>query len=333
MDQINPFPEIPPVQAALRIVASCTQGKKYPVTSDLRLGSLPKATLDERLAMWKDRLQQSTADVVAAIDLYRGQHWAVVRDLPAVAQAAGYRAELWVASAGYGLVPADTKIHPYSATFTGSDEDSVWKPIDGDRRTALRRWWSGLQTLPVSSTESPRSLEALAGATPDAVFLVIGSPAYMAAIADDLAGARARLLDPQRLVVITSRDGSLPDWLGSHVVPSEAPLSAMLGGSRGSLHARTARRLLQEAAEVPLRADVIVPHYSALMSKAESVAVPARQRLADENVRNFIRETLAANGTLSCTAALQRLRMSGQACEQRRFSGLYSEVIRGANAS
>jgi hypothetical protein len=328
MDQSRASTEISPVQTTLRIVASCTQGKRYPVTSDLRLGGIPKGPLDERLAKWKDHLQRSSANPVAAADLYRGQHWAIVRDLPAVAQAVGYRASLWVASAGYGLVSAEAKIRPYSATFAGSEEDSIWRPTDGDRRTALRKWWEGLQALPVFPAESPRSLTALADATPAAIFLVIGSPAYIAAMADDLVGVRARLLDPQRLIVISSRDGLLPEWLASHVVPSEAPLSGMLGGSLGSLHARTARRILQEATTVPLQADVLVRHYSSLISDVESTAGPARLKMADESVRSFIREAIMANRRLSCTAALRKLRMSGQACEQRRFTGLYAEVVR-----
>lgn len=329
MDQRIANPEPP----KLRIVASCTQGKRYTVALDLRLREVPDGPIRERLACWKDRLRQSTVDPVAAVDLYRGQHWAVVRDLPLVAKAAGYRADLLVASAGYGLVSAEAKIRPYSATFAALEKDSVWRPFDGDRRTALRTWWAGLQTLPGFSAASPRSLTTLAGAAPDAVFLVIGSPAYIAAMADDLAGVRARLMDPQRLIVITSRDGSLPEWLASHVVPSEAPLSGMLGGALGSLHARTARRVLQEATSVPLRANVLVRHYSNLISGVASAAVPVRQRLADEDVRRFVREAIAANKTHSCTAALRRLRMSGQACEQHRFAGLYAEVVRGIDAS
>ncbi len=323
--------ESPLVQ--VRIVASCTQGKRLPVPPDLRLGSISNPSLDCRLVVWKDRLQRSGAGSVAAVDLYRGQHWAVVRELPAVAQAVGCQAGLWVASAGYGLVPAAAQVRPYSATFASSEADSVWRPGDGYRLTVLRAWWSGLQEMPGPAPGAPRSLKALAGMAPDAVLLVIASPAYIAAMADDLAEACACLTDPQRLIVISRRANSLPEWLKPHVVPSEAPLSGVLGGSRGSLHARTARRVLQEAATVPLRAEVLGPHYERLLSTMESVTAPARVKLADDDVRRFIREAIAGNQGLACSAALRSLRKAGQACEQRRFGGLYTAVRREADVS
>lgn len=317
----------------VRIVASCTNGKGYPVPSELRLGDIPHGPLAGRLAAWADRLQKSTARSVAAVDLYQGHHWAVVRDLPAIAGVAGHHADLWVASAGYGLVPADACIRPYSATFATSDDDSVWRGGDGDRRTALRAWWNGLQGMPSPLKGAPRSIAELAGAAPEAAILVIASPTYIGAMADDLSKAMALLMDPQRLIVISSRGDFLPKWLMPHLVPSEASLSSLLGGSRGSLHARTARRILQEAGVVPLHATTLVPLYTRLVSETQGAAAPVREKLGDEKVRNFIREAIEVDRNLTCTRALRKLRSSGQACEQRRFAGLYAEVKRSANVS
>lgn len=324
---------IPSPVPTVRIIASCTNGKRCPVPPDLRLGQIAHGPLTQRLAAWTDRLQQGTTHRVAAVDLYRGHHWSVVRGLPTVAEAAGHKADLWVASAGYGLIPAEAHISPYSATFAASEVDSVWRVGDGDRRTALRAWWDSLQTMPGPVTGAPRSLTELASTTPDATILVIASPAYIGAMADDLSGARSSLTDPQRLIVISSRDESFPEWLAPHLVPSEASLSYLLGGSRGSLHARTARRILQESGAVPLRATTLVSLYTRLVSESQRPTPAARLKLGDENVRSFIRSALAVHGSLTCTAALRKLRSTGQACEQRRFAGLYAEVTRNANAS
>lgn len=324
--------ELPPVRT-LHIVASCTQGKRCVVPPELRLGDVPDGALGQRLATWSDRLQQSGAERIAAINLYRGQHWAVVRALPEVARAVGYPAKLWVSSAGYGLVPAEAQVCPYSATFAASEADSVWRPGDGDRRTALRTWWNGMQGVPGPDAAAPRSISDLAGNDVNAVILVIASPSYIAAMAEDLAGVRKKLVDPQRLIIISSRNGSLPDWLTSHLVPSEAPLSSVLGGTLGSLHARTARQILQGSAELPLRADVLVSHYERLVSQAETATTPTRLKLPDEEVRKFIREVTSGNGSLTYTAALRKLRTRGQACEQRRFASLYAEVTRRADVA
>lgn len=323
-------PEPRPARS-IRIIASCTQGKRCSVSPDLRLGTIPQGSLSQRFEAWRDRLQQSRIDRVAAIDLYRGQHWAVARELPVVAQSSGYQAELWIASAGYGLVSSKTQISPYSATFVSSEEDSVWRPGDGERRMALRAWWKSLQAIPGPS--GSRSIAALASESVEAIILVVASPSYVSAMAEDLVAARAALADPRQLIVISSRDNSLPTWLNAHLVPSEAPLSSMLGGSLGALHARTARLVLQEATDVPLRADVLVPRYTQLVSETEAVAAPARLKLPDEAVLNFIRDVTTQNRRLTCTSALRRLRDAGQACEQKRFAGLYAEVMRRGNAS
>jgi hypothetical protein len=318
----------------VRIIASCTQGKNRPVPLGLRLGTISQGSLAQRLVAWRERLgRQCGVDSVSAVKLYRGQHWAVVRELTGVARAVGYQADLWIASAGYGLIPAEAAIYPYSATFAASGEDSVARPSDGDRYTALRTWWKGLQTLPSPAAGAPRSLLALAGTLPTAILLVIGSPAYIAAMADDLAEARDQLVDAQRLIVISSRGGVLPRWLAPHVVPSVATLSSVLGGSRGSLHARTARRILEEAAVVTLRADVLVPRYEQFLKGLERETTPVRLKLSDERVRNFIRKALSVNRGLTCTAALRKLRMIGWACEQRRFAGIYAEVKREVHVS
>jgi hypothetical protein len=244
-----------------------------------------------------------------------------------VATEAGFRANLWVASAGYGLIPAEAQVRPYSATFAASEEDGVWRSGDGDRRTAFRTWWNGLQARPDGA--SLPSLTSIACEVPDTIMLVIASPAYILAMADDLAGVRKQLNDPQHLLIVSSRHRSLPEWLTSHIVPSEAPLSGVLGGALGSLHARTARRILQESSEEPLRADVLVPYYEHLISEVESATVPARLKLRDEDIRTFILQ----NRGLPCTAALRKLRTTGLACEQRRFSSLYAEVTRRADVA
>ena len=74
------------------------------------------APKEERCRMWTTRLEDDTVAPIAAHDLYCGDHWAVAKGLAAGAQSR--RVELWVASAGYGLVPASAPLKPYAATFT-----------------------------------------------------------------------------------------------------------------------------------------------------------------------------------------------------------------------
>ena len=53
-----------------------------------------------------------------------------------------------------------------------------------------------------------------------------------------------------------------------------------------------------------------------------------RKRLADDEVRRFIRERHAAEPNAGHTRLLKLLRESGHACEQSRFRALFLDEIR-----
>ena len=66
---------------------------------------------DERARDWICRLSDTSySPLIAARDLYAGEHWMVARGLPDLA--GGERIRLWACSAGYGLIPADALVRP-----------------------------------------------------------------------------------------------------------------------------------------------------------------------------------------------------------------------------
>lgn len=309
---------------SVRIVASCTLRKRLPVAPDFCLRSLADRQFSERLSAWGERLYGHKGNTLEAADLYCGGHWAVVRELSKVAEESGFQAGLWVASAGYGLIAATQRISSYSATFSSQEADSVWRASDGNRQAISQSWWDGLQSLPLAA--GTRSIGVLSAEAPGAPIMVIASPLYLAAMARDLADARTQLSDPSLLILISSQSPILPSWMLPHLISADMRLSGLLGGSLGSLHARTARRILREADAVPIRADVLGPRFERLASSEGRVETPKRQRLSDREVRDFILAATATSASGSCSATLRSLRLSGQACEQRRFTRLYADV-------
>jgi hypothetical protein len=297
----------------LHIVAVCTKQKSVPVPRELRYGSLSGTSLNARFAGWWKAINSIRGERFKANELYQGQYWSVVRELPA---AAGGAAALWVASAGYGLIRANTPLLPYSATFVKGEPDSI-APAD------CRPWWRLLTAKPLPESAPARSIAEIAKSDPRATILVIASPAYVAVLEEDLAAARGALRDGSRLLIVSSRDRSIPSTLIQNLIPSEAPLATVFGGSLASLHARTAHKILTENAPDALRSDVLRPCYAELL---ETLAPPLRQQrrhITDPEVLHFIRESLAKEPRLSHTKALKSLRESGLACEQARFRELF----------
>ena len=177
-----------------------------------------------------------------------GEHWQVTMSLAKVGEAAGLAVDLWVVSAGYGLVHEGDLVKPYAATFTPGLPDSVIRPDQAGRRVATSDWWAQLALWRGPTSGNPRSLSELARRNPtDHLIVALGST-YLEAVLDDITAARSLLKDPALLVVISA--GTRPsDRLGSNLIPIDSSYQHYLGGTRLSLNVRAARWLVATSAE------------------------------------------------------------------------------------
>lgn len=312
----------------LVIVASCTMRKNGDIPQALRFRRYARSNNGTRpIDAWRKALQTHDVDTIPAARLYAGAFWSVVGELPAIARGRGIAASLLIASAGYGLVSSEAELKPYSATFSPGPDSVVPDPPDSDSRArGYKGWWRQLSSWKgPRGHHGPRSLAQIANRRPGASILVIASPVYVRAIADDLLGAAQALRRPESLVIVSSVAG-FPCELAEHLIPSVGRLQTRLGGTLGSLHARTARHLLKEAS-LPLDAHVLRAKFKRIASRAKPLKSNSRERRTDSQVRAFIRAQLKEDFR-SCTALLRVYRDSGFRCEQRRFRNLFTEVCR-----
>jgi hypothetical protein len=251
--------------------------------------------------------------------LYAGEHWQVVCGLEPTAAAAGLAANLWVCSAGYGLVSADAPLRPYAATFATGHADSV----SADPRDRPR-WWVSLADWKGPVPSAPRTLRDLARGQPHAVFLVALSSAYLAACTNDLLALADELVSPEHLTIIST--GSRPGGpLARHLAPATAQLQPMLGGTRQSLNGRILAYLLREHAAA-LTHTHIRRVLGGLLAAAPPLARYQRATRTDQQVQMFIRRRLASEPEVTASRLLRQFRDLGYACEQGRFATLYNAV-------
>lgn len=307
------------------IVLSCTNRKRkdaYP--ENHRLRDVPPAPPRARAAAWIE----CVAGVPAwgpARDLYLGEYWQAGLDL---ARAAAHRSrtEVYVLSAGLGLVRSDAAVPGYAATFTRGHPDSVLGL--GESPGAVRReWWDALAhwTGP-GDCGSPRRLSEVAR-TPGAHVLVCAGPDYVDAAVDDLRAAQD-VLGHDRLVIVGS--GDAPEDLANVWVQCPGQLRMRFGGSMASTGVRVARAALEDLGPReflgPRRAREFI---EASLRRTEALPRWDRARLSDSDVLAWINaDTKAHPGASNKTAALRRLRDDGRACEQSRFGRLY-DAARG----
>jgi len=311
--------------STLHIIANCADTKRASVPKVLRLSSLRTTSVNRRAIQWRDRLAKYNGEPMPALNLYAGDHWAVVRSLPALANEFGFRSKLWIISAGYGLVPSETLLHPYSATFTSGHPDSVARSSRELTGDAVSLWWETLSKFPGPDPEQPHSLKDLVSTTRNARFLIVASPPYLKAIEKDLLSAFEAISDPDRILVITSRNGGRSK-LNGNLIHSDARLQPALGGARVSLNARVAEMIIMNSGTWGLDARALAKKLNRVVANSPSLRKYDRQPMDDEEVKRFIWKSLKQNSTLSCTALLRTLRNSQRACEQKRFKGLYWSV-------
>lgn len=123
---------------------------------------------------------------MTAGELYTGQHWQ-----RAVTAAKCTGAELWVLSAGLGLLHLSDPVVPYEATFSSMS-------------FSHRTMWSLLTATP-PSVRRFASLQALMQERPHDRFIVAVSPLYLQAVEDDLCAGRDELASPEQLTIVTSK--------------------------------------------------------------------------------------------------------------------------------
>lgn len=290
----------------LSLVVTCTDRKMATPLLTLRAASLQSGPTRQRASEWVRRLEEAL-ERHPLEQLYQGDHWAQSLKLIAAARAAGFDAELWVASAGLGLQPISAKAPAYAATFSARNPDLV-APTAAERTL----WWNCLQSGAGQTT--------LAELGRQGAVLVALSEAYGEPLRDELqevaeTGAECVLI------------GGAADVPGMQRIASDATLRHALGGTLTSLNVRMAAAWLGQCQDGVLLSASSVAAWQTWRGKVAKIERYARTPMTGEAVKAFVREELQRTAGLSRTAMLRRLRDSGQACEQRRFGQLYTEVL------
>jgi len=302
-------------RATLHVIVTCANRMSRPIPAHLQLGDVHGDTQAERARGWIARLSGAgSVPQVPAAQLYAGEHWSVARRFPAM-HLPEEEVRLWVSSAGYGLIPAEAPVMPHHATLTPGQADSVPGPFPS--------WWSLLSEWSGPLPGHPRSICALVAADPAAVFMLVLSKNYLRACGEDIAAASECLADPDRLFIVSA--GGRPEGeLEAFAVPADGRLQALFGGTRRALNARIGAHLL----EYGIRSREEASGYLARLLAAQS-PVPRynRKRQSDREILDTITTRLASAPATTASRMLRELRDAGLACEQRRFTVLYRQVV------
>jgi hypothetical protein len=306
----------------LHLMVTCSNRKSEAVPGRLRARSIRARRPEDRIQEWIQRVESVPASPVAATDLYAGEHWRLASGLPEAARTRG-PVELWVLSAGYGLIKSRTPIKPYSAAFSGSQPDAVVRVRRGvSHRSLLQQWWAGLAGWRTAGM-STRSIAHAAKNDPDAAFLIVASPPYLQACAADIRTAFDKVQDQSRFLVLSV--GGSTEGIGvPNVLPTDARLQRVVGGTLSALNDRLAHLVLRSFPVSDLRFEEVKRFFASMTAELPAHPAYGRAVSTDDEVKSFIRGLIGPK--TSASRLLRQFRDGGRACEQSRFRRVYLEV-------
>lgn len=307
----------------LHVVLSCTARKRASEPGYPRLRSVGRAPVPVRVERWAALVSRAPRRYIA-VDLYAGEYWQTGMELASRAQLAG-QIKVSVVSAGLGLVGIDDEVPMYSATLAPRHPDSVLAASGSAAQSQVRQqWWDGLTRAGILGHHRPSRLVDLAEHGPNASVMVCIGRSYLDAVAKDLATLVESLSDPERVMVFAS--GTAPAGLERCWVTVPGSLRLTLGGSLSSTSPRAAMAVLAELGTSPPDADRARSIVGKLAATTGALPFFARRRQCDDMILEWILDHLAEVPNGNKTAALQRFRDEGSACEQARFGRLFDHA-------
>jgi len=317
----------------LIVITSCTNRKKNTEYGPRRLGLYSSTRLSSRSQQWLQVLQESSEEVVSARELYAGDHWSVIKSLNGLVGST-VDLQLWIVSAGYGLISESTSVSTYSCTFASGQDDSIHRGvITVSKEANSRQWWKELQKWQGPEPGQPRSVEELVRQNPEATLLVVLSQEYLKAIQDDLKKALVAMVNPEKFLIVSVGTDRIDLPIRKHLLPGDARLQQLFASDPSSgrttmvsLNAKVARRMIEDQASVPLELATQKQRFRDWLNELKPLPKFDRTPMTEVQVKLFIREEVKTNPKTSATQLLRKLRDSGRACEQRRFRQIFDDV-------
>jgi hypothetical protein len=299
----------------LHLVTNCTARKRTGGVPGVRARDLRQGSTTQRSQQWIDLLQNRSTAVRSASDLYVGEHWSVAlaasRRRPSV--------QLWVVSAGYGLMPADALVTNYDATFSLKTPDSV-----AATRAGTQEWWQRVNEWSGPSSPTRSSRASLAELTGSGHVLAALSEPYLLALQHDI-----EQLEPSRFHLISA--GCADPAFQHHLLAADGSARMALGGSLISVNIRIADHLIKMVPPGKWSRRKLSLELEQLRSTTPPLPKLDRAPQDDEQILQWIRTARTHDPSLSASRGLRLLRSSGMACEQRRFSTLFRTAAEGRN--
>ena len=299
----------------VHLITTCTNSKYHNAQrADLEMFQ-NSPSLEHLAKLWCANLESiPDSEKLPAIERYKGLHWSVAKSCLDEQDV-----ELWIISAGLGLVHLSTLIPDYQATFAGGGKNSI--PSFGlNRHIANQHWWNEI------SARQHCSLSLLFDEHPEDIFIVSGSKDYIKAVQTDLCKGVQFLNVPESQLLIITSGSETYSQLDEFIVRSQSNMARSLKANMLTLNIALAKQLLiwlRESPEMSLKD--ISKKVSSLIGE-KLVSGPKGVRCTEQEVCEYLKRAIRLNPNLRVTPALREFRANGNSFEANRFKAIFQKV-------
>lgn len=303
----------------INLITTCTNGKHYGSRDILSLSQFSSGRPPSNVLVnsWCNALNEaiSTSATVCAEDLYKGGHWATAKAI-----LDDYPIDLWILSAGLGLLHHKDNVVPYKATFAvGYDESIPLYSQEYVGKSFHRTWWKEITNRSIFKSKHPTSIVELMKKRKRDYYIICGSPDYINAIELDIINGLEYLVDAKKqLLIITSK--KINGRLTTYLFKTNQNMAQWLRCNMLMLNISVAKYIVKEFTSKQLN-DL---NELSQKLKEELKELPEREvkkgiRRSPEEVKSFILKIMEKNPGISATHALREFRDSGNSFEEKRF--------------
>jgi len=227
-------------------------------------------------------------------------------------------AQLYIISAGLGLVKGSDNVPTYGVTVARTGDDSIPMRVTG--RFDPAAWWASVCSGPFSTTFD-RVLEQ----SRDRVTLLALTKPYAAMVGCSLAVLPKESVSGLRIFGWRLQD-NLPASLHRSVMNYDARLDAASPGTRNDFAQRAMAHFVDVVLPMGAAADCETHRRQIEVALAGLVAPErvARPRASDDEILDWLGQAAQAGGGIG--HLLRRIRDRGIACEQSRFARLHAQA-------
>ncbi|GFO65895.1 hypothetical protein M1B72_02695 [Geomonas paludis] len=301
------------------VITTCTGRKK--VMPVLHSANLPVGDQASLLNAWVSLVKTAPTKHVAK-DIYCGRGFS-----EALTASAKNDADLWVISAGLGLISGNHQIPSYNLTISTSSPESIQLKVVPRGTFAARRWWRDLNET-LYATHTP--LADLIRKKKDYLFILSLNYSYAEMVEDDLLSLSSDDLGRLRITGL-GQNNSMHDRLKAICMPYDERFDGPNSpgkGTRSDFPQRTARHFIENIL-INAEADGATRHAAKVAKFLVGKEYPAkvkRNTKTDDEIKEILRARwFDAGGTSARMLRMLRDDMK-VACEQKRFSQLFKSV-------